>query len=111
MKKNIFDKKPPVIDQDQAKKFAGGSQVESKKPTPKASPKPKAKTAKSELPWEDPGVRADIDATILVALKEPTKIKLKWLSDNNHIKSMRSFCIDELTEVVNKEVKKALKEG
>jgi hypothetical protein len=109
MKKSLFDK-PEVnqVNKEAADNFVDSSQVKSKPSNqPKTSQPAKSTADKFDgFPWNAPEVRSDLDVNVLVALKEDTKIKLKWLADNNHIKSMRSFSIDALTRAVNKEVKK-----
>lgn len=112
MKKDIFSK-PALnqIDPEKIKAFVGSSQVKSQpakeQKTTQSTKKPTDKT--EGYPWNAPEVRSDLDVNVLVALKEDTKIKLKWLADNNHIKSMRSFSIENLTRAINKEVKKHTK--
>jgi len=109
MKKGLFDK-PSVnqVDKTAADNFVDSSQVKSKSNNQAKARQPAKKTTDKleSFPWNAPEVRSDLDVNVLVALKEDTKIKLKWLADNNHIKSMRSFSIDALTRAINKEVKK-----
>jgi len=81
------------------------SEPEKKKKPKKATPKQNDKPARKKLPWEQPSVNDRVLKIFNLRFPESDFLKLKFVVEQSHEKSMQAFCVN----LVKKEVEKRLK--
>lgn len=59
-------------------------------------------------PWEEPGVRPDVERRLTVRFPEPTKLKLEYVTQKNRY-SMNRFCLDAITKAIEEEFERLKK--
>ena len=77
---------------------------------PKASPTAKVAEGRGEpLPWQQPGVRADVTKPFNLRLPEPLKLKLDYIRERTRI-SVHEFVMAALVPAVEAELERLRRE-
>lgn len=88
--------RPPVKPKPDLDAFLSGAEE-------KMSPRPSS-IQNLAYPWEQPGVRADINKPFNLRLSEPYMLKLRYISEHTP-DSMQKFCLNLLQDAIDKKIK------
>ena len=72
-------------------------------PSPRAMPQPPGAGREGGLPWEQPGVRADVAKPFNLRLPEPVKLKLDYIRERTRV-SVHEFVMSALVPAVEAEL-------
>jgi len=76
----------------------------------KPAPAPRGGESRREpLPWQQPGVRADVTKPFNLRLPEPLKLKLDYIRERTRI-SVHEFVMEALTPAVEAELERLKRE-
>ncbi len=74
----------------------------------KTAPKKTQSKRKSHYPWENTGVREDINKVYNLRLSEPYLLKLKYIAEHTP-ESMQKFCLNVIEKEIDKKIKELTK--
>jgi hypothetical protein len=77
---------------------------------PKSRPRARMEGRGEPLPWDRPGVRADVTKPFNLRIPEPLKLKLDYIRKQTRV-SMHEFVMGALVPAVEAELKRLRREG
>ena len=98
---NELKSRPPIRKKPDLDAFLEGAE-EKTKSNPKAQSK-----RKSSYPWEEDGVRDDINKVYNLRLSEPYLLKLKYIAEHTP-DSMQKFCLNVITKEIDNKIKELI---